>query len=130
VEIHVKIIGALLIFLSMIHVIFPKYFNWKEELARLSLVNKEMMIIHTFFISFMVLLMGILCITSSSELVNTPFGKKIAFGFAIFWFVRLLVQFFGYSSNLWKGKKMETTVHIIFSLFWLYCSLTFLLVSL
>ena len=73
-ELHLKIIGALLIILAMVHVIFPRYFNWKEELISISHINREMMYIHTFFIALMVLLMGILCITSSYELVNTPLG--------------------------------------------------------
>ena len=37
-------------------------------------------------------------------------------GLAIFWTVRLGVQFFGYSSVLWRGKTFETIVHILFSI--------------
>ncbi len=74
-----------------------------------------MMTIHTLFVALIVLLMGLLCLTTSHDLIETSLGKKISLGFGIFWLVRLLVQFFGYSSELWKGKKFETTVHIIFS---------------
>jgi hypothetical protein len=38
---------------------------------------------------------------------------------------RLFIQFFGYSSKLWKGKIFETLIHIIFSLFWIYLSIVF-----
>tara|TARA_R110000737_G_scaffold217581_1_gene233983 strand:- start:720 stop:905 length:186 start_codon:yes stop_codon:yes gene_type:complete len=47
-EVHLKIIGVLLMALALVHIIFPKYFNWKEELKSLSLINKQMMTIHTF----------------------------------------------------------------------------------
>lgn len=124
-EIHFKIIGILLIALALVHIIFPKYFNWDEELKSLSLINRQMMTVHTFFIALTVLLMGLLCLTSSAELIETNLGKKISFGLGIFWTIRLVIQFFGYSTDLWKGKKFETSMHIIFSLLWIYLSSVF-----
>jgi hypothetical protein len=128
-EIQLKIIGILLILLAIIHVIFPRYFNWTTELASLSLVNKQMMYVHTFFIAFTVLLMGVLCLTSSTQLIETDLGKKICLGFGVFWTIRLLIQFFGYSSKLWKGKTFETVVHIVFSFLWVYLSYVFLAIA-
>jgi hypothetical protein len=124
-EIHFKVIGILLMVLALVHIIFPSYFNWKEELKALSLINREMMMVHTLFIALTILLMGLLCLTSSRELLETNLGKKISLGLAVFWSLRLLIQFIGYSSVLWKGKRMETTVHILFSLFWTYLSVVF-----
>ncbi|MFN1216100.1 hypothetical protein ACKW6Q_03850 [Chryseobacterium kwangjuense] len=121
-EIHLQITGTLLIVLAFVHIIFPKYFNWEKELQSLSLMNREMMWVHTIFIALTVFLMGLLCVTSPQELTGTAFGRKIALGLAIFWTVRLFIQFFGYSSELWKGKTFETIVHIIFSLLWVYLS--------
>lgn len=124
-EIHLIIIGILLMVLALIHIIFPKYFNWKEELNSLSLINKEMMQVHTFFIALAVFLMGLLCLVSSAEMVHTEFGKKISLGLGVFWMIRLFIQFFGYSKDLWKGKMFETVVHIVFSLFWIYLTTVF-----
>lgn len=125
-EIQIRLIGMLLMVLALVHVVFPKYFNWKKELKSLNLMNKQMMQIHTFFIALVVFLMGILCFTSSTELLETALGKRIILGLAIFWGLRLLIQFFGYSSKLWKGKKFETIIHIIFSMLWVYISFIFL----
>ncbi|NBP69200.1 MAG: hypothetical protein EBR30_21925 [Cytophagia bacterium] len=124
-EIHFKIAGALLVMLALVHGIFPKYFKWETELKPLSLINRQMMQVHTFFIALILLLMGLLCLTSAKELSETNLGKKISLGLAIFWTTRLLIQFFGYSSDLWKGKKFETFAHIAFSLFWIYLSVIF-----
>jgi hypothetical protein len=124
-EIHFKIAGALLVTLALVHGIFPKYFKWKTELKPLSLINRQMMQVHTFFIALILLLMGLLCLTSAKELSETSLGKKISLGLAIFWTARLLIQFFGYSSDLWKGKKFETFAHIVFSIFWMYLSVIF-----
>lgn len=125
-EIHYKIIGVLLMILSLIHVFFPKYFNWKEELKSLSLMNRQMMTVHTFFIAFIVFLIGLLCLISAEELTHTRLGKTISLGLGIFWTVRLFFQLFVYSPKLWKGKTFETIIHIVFSLFWLYMSFVFL----
>lgn len=126
-HIHIKIIGFLLIALAVVHVIFPKYFNWNKELKSLSLINRQMMTVHTFFIAFTVFLMGLLCLTSTSELIETNLGKKISLGLGVFWTIRLFIQLFVYSSDLWKGKKFETVIHILFSIFWIYFSSIFLI---
>jgi hypothetical protein len=129
-ELHLKISGSLLVVLSILHVFFPAYFKWKEELKNLSLINRQMMYVHTFFIAFVVFSMGVFCLTSYKEMIETSVGKKVALGFGIFWVLRLLIQFFGYSSQLWKGKTFETIVHIIFSLLWIYLSTIFILIFL
>jgi hypothetical protein len=129
-ELHLKIIGILLVLLSLLHAIFPRYFKWKSELNSISDINRQMMYVHAFFIAFLVFLMGLLCLTSSAELITTTFGKRISMGLGIFWLTRLFIQFFGYSSLLWKGKTFETTVHVLFTALWTYLSTVFLLIYL
>lgn len=125
-HLHLKIIGVLLIALALVHLVFPKYFDWERELRSLSLINRQMMTVHTFFIGLAVFLMGLLCLTLSDELIDTNLGKKISLGLGIFWAARLFIQFFGYSTELWKGKTFETVMHIVFSLLWIYVSFIFL----
>jgi len=129
-EIHLKIVGFILIVLAFVHIIFPRYFSWKEQLKSLTLINKQLMYVHTFFIAITTLLMGVLCLLCAKDLVRTDFGQKIAFGLALFWIMRLFFQFFVYSKELWRGKRFETGVHIIFSILWLYISVIFSLVAL
>ena len=124
-ELQLKIVGFLFVALAFTHVIFPKYFDWKNDLKDMSLINREVMYVHTFFIGLMVFLMGLLCITSSAALTQTKLGSTIALGLAIFWGIRLIVQFFGYSSQHWKGKRFETIVHVLLSILWLYVTAVF-----
>lgn len=126
-ELHFNIAGILLILLAALHALFPRYFNWEAELVPLSLINRQMFYIHTFFIALLLLLTGLLCVTSAQELISTSLGKKVSVGLAVFWIARLAIQFFGYSSELWKGKKFETAMHLIFSLLWIYFSFVFLI---
>jgi len=127
-ELHLKIIGTLLIALALVHVIFPRYFDWKNDLKPLSLINRQMMLVHTLFLALTVLLMGILCLTGATEITGTKLGNNIALGFFIFWLLRLIIQFFGYSAELWRGKRFETFVHVLFSLFWTYMCIVFFMV--
>ncbi|WP_290790421.1 hypothetical protein [Flavihumibacter sp. UBA7668] len=122
---HLQLIGWFLIGLSLLHLIFPSYFNWKKELAGLSVINREMMVVHTFFIALVVFLIGLLCITSAAELIETPLGKRISLGLGFFWLIRWIIQFTGYSSVNWKGKSFETAVHLFFSFVWGYLTVMF-----
>jgi len=125
---HLKIIGIILMLLAFVHIIFPKYFNWKKELQSLSLINNQMMYVHTFFVALIVFLMGVLCICCSDDIINTKLGKQLAFALFIFWGIRLIFQFLVYSPKLWKGKLFETVIHISFSALWIYFTTIFFLV--
>jgi hypothetical protein len=125
IETHIKISGLFFLALSFIHVFFPRYFKWQTELANISQINRQMMYVHCFFIGLILFLLGLLCISSSSEIVSTILGKRISVGLSIFWIARLLIQFFGYSKELWVSKKKETIINITFILIWSYISSVF-----
>jgi hypothetical protein len=124
-ETQLKIIGAMFVGLAFMHVFFPRRFKWKEELSVLSLLTRQIMYVHTLFIALIILLMGLLCLSSAGDLLNTALGKRVLLGMAMFWGVRLMIQFVGYSSELWKGKRFETAIHIIFSIAWTYFTAVF-----
>jgi hypothetical protein len=126
-ELQLKIIGILLIILALIHFSFPKYFDWKRELSSLSIINRQLMYVHSFFIAFVIFLIGLLCLTSTNELLKTSLGKQISLGLGLFCSARLGIQFFGYSSRIWKGKTFETIIHILFVILWAYLSIIFVL---
>ncbi len=121
-----EICGLGLVGLSLMHAGFPRYFGWKTELAGLSPINREMMKVHTLFIALTVLLMGLLCLSSATLLMDTVLGRRVSLGLGLFWGLRLGIQIFGYSSSLWRGKRFETAVHILFTVFWSMLTFTFL----
>lgn len=126
-EIHLKIVGAVLIGLALMHIVIPKYFKWEQELTSLTLITRQILYVHTFFIGFIVLLMGLLCLSYSHELIYDPFGRVISLGLFAFWLTRLIFQFLVYSPKTWQGKRFETAMHIIFSAVWLYFTSVFLM---
>lgn len=111
--------GAGLIFLAVAHVAFPRRFNWQEELSRLSLLNRQIFWIHTLFIMVVVALMGtVLLLEPAALLERSRLGVWVTGGFALFWGLRLVIQWFGYSHRLWWGKPVETVIHLVFTLAW------------
>ena len=123
---QLKFAGATLIFLALAHLFFDARFHWREETARMSLLNRQMFYVHTFFVALTVFLMGALCLLGTRALLQpTLAGSWVCGGFAVFWACRLFCQFFVYSSALWRGLRFETAIHVLFALAWAYYTVLF-----
>ncbi len=123
---HLKLVGIGLIGLAFVHIVLPRWCNWAEELARLSLLNRQLMQVHTFFIALVVWVFGALTFFYTDELLSkSKLAQVILAGFAVFWAVRLYFQFFVYDAKLWRGQRVETIVHILSTFFWTYCAVVY-----
>ena len=120
-EWHLRLAGALQIALAALHLAFPRRFHWKEELTRLSLLNRQMFLVHTLFLCVVLVLMGGLSLFAPAALLEaTPLSRLVLGGFAVFWGLRLAVQWFVYDASLWRGDRFNTIVHVVFSILWAY----------
>lgn len=126
-EVHLRALGVLFVVLAFVHGIFPRRFAWATELPLLSLINQQLMTVHTFFIAVVVFLIGVVCVIDAHDLVSTSLGRHVCAGLAVFWGLRLYAQHFVYSSALWRGKSFETAVHIAFTLLWQWATVVFAL---
>ncbi len=120
-EWHLRIAGALQIALALLHLVFPRRFQWKEELARLSPLNRQIFLVHTFFICLVLVMIGSLSLLAPSALLEpTRLSCLVLGGFTTFWGLRLFCQWFVYDPALWRGQPFNTVVHVLSSLLWLY----------
>ncbi|MEZ6195313.1 MAG: hypothetical protein R3F20_06270 [Planctomycetota bacterium] len=117
---HLAIGGTGLVILGLAHTGFSRYFGWREDFAKLTLFNRNMAAVHAAFIAFTCVLMGLLMISSAEELRTTPLGHRVAWGLVAFWGFRLVTQLFWYPAALWRGRRFETTVHVVFTAYWIY----------
>jgi hypothetical protein len=118
---HLRIAGVGLIVLAFAHLAFPKQFHWKEELARLSLLNRQVFQVHTFFIGLVLVLFGALSsLYADALLTPSPLSKAVLAGFTLFWALRLFVQLFVYDRALWRGNRLYTGFHVLFTAYWTY----------
>jgi hypothetical protein len=120
-EWHLRIAGALQIALALLHLAFPRRFRWHEELARLSPLNRQIFHVHTIFICVVLVMIGALSLLAPEALLErSRLSRLVLGGFAGFWGLRLLCQWFVYDAGLWRGHAFNTAVHGLFSLLWLY----------
>ena len=125
-EVHLRMAGGLLLARAALHASFPRRFHWDEELPRLSLMNRQMFVVHSFFIALAVGLMGALGLFFADALLEkTRLGKLVLAGLTIFWSARLITQLFVYDSRLWRGNRFHTRVHVAFTCLWLYLIVVF-----
>lgn len=121
VNTHLHIVGVLLMVLALAHAAFSRYFGWREEFARVSLLSRQMFYVHTFFVALTVFFMGALAFWGAHELLRPTFlARALGGALTLFWAARLFCQFFVYSSQLWRGKAFETRMHWLFALLWTY----------
>jgi hypothetical protein len=125
-ETCLRIAGLLLILLASIHVTFPKRFAWGEELARLSLLNRQMFLVHVGYIVFTVGAMGALSLVFPQALIEKSLLARLVLAWLLlFWFSRLFVQWLVYDKALWRGDRFHTAVHFVFTGLWAYLAIVY-----
>jgi cation transport ATPase len=119
--VHLKVVGLSLLLLAALHFAFPRRFQWAEELRRLSLLNRQMFLVHCFFIVLTLVLMGALALFFTDALLEaTSLARLVLAGLVIFWAARLVCQLAVYDSRLWRGNRFNTVVHVAFTGLWTY----------
>ena len=124
--VHLRATGVLLAVLVVVHAFVPGRLRWREELPRLSLVNRQIFEVHTLFIVLVLALSSTLLLTSSDALLEpSRLSRALLFGLTLFWGLRMLMQWFYYSPAVWRGNRFNTVAHCAFSTVWLYMTATF-----
>ena len=119
--VHLRIVGALMALLVVMHAFVPRRLRWREELARLSTINRQIFQVHTLFIVLLLAFFAVLfAIYAEALLEPGPLSRAVLTGLTIFWTLRLLTQWFVYSPEVWHGNRFNTTVHAVISLVWIY----------
>ena len=123
---HLRMVGVFMALLVVVNLFVPVRLKWREEMARLSLVNRQIFEVHGIFIVLTLALFSALLLTSGEALLErTPLSRAVLIGLTIFWGLRMLMQWFYYSPNVWRGNRFNTMVHYVFSGAWVYVTTTF-----
>jgi hypothetical protein len=118
---HLRAVGVLMALLAIVNLFVPGRFNWREELSRVSLLNRQIFVAHTVFIVLLIVLMSALLLTCAEALLEpTRLSRAVLLGLTIFWGLRMLMQWFFYSPQVWRGNRLHTALHGVFSLGWVY----------
>jgi hypothetical protein len=119
--VHLRIVGVVMAALVPVNVIVPIRFRWREEMAQLSLVNRQIVQAHAVFLVLTLALFSALLLTSAAALLQpTSLSRAVLIGLTLFWALRMLMQLCFYSTAIWRGHRFNTVMHYIFSATWVY----------
>jgi hypothetical protein len=119
--IHLRAVGVLMALLVGVNLVVPFRFHWREEMSRLSLLNRQIFQAHSFFIVLTLALFSVLLLTCSDDLLEpTRLSRALLIGLTIFWGSRMLMQWCFYSPRVWRGHRFHTVMHCVFSGVWIY----------
>ena len=118
--IALRIAGAGLILLALLHIPIGRQLKWREDAAQLTPMNASIFHVHNFFICLVLVIMGLPCLLDPMMFLEISRAAKwVTWSFASFWAIRLYCQWFVYRADLWLGKRMETCLHWWFTLIWI-----------
>jgi hypothetical protein len=126
VLVHLRIVGVVMAWLVFVNLYVPGRFHWREEMARLSLLNRQIFQAHSVFLVLTLALFSALLLTCSDTLLEpTRLSRAVLIGLTIFWALRMLMQWWFYSPEIWRGHRFNTVMHYMFSATWMYVTIVF-----
>jgi hypothetical protein len=89
--------GVYILLLVLLHLMFWKLFDWKNDLGKLSFINRQVMQILNLTLTSAFIIFSYISIFHSTEMLTTDLGKVLLLLISIFWTLRAIQQayFFG-----------------------------------
>jgi len=124
--VHLHLVGVVMASLVVVNLMVPGRFHWREEMSRLSLVNRQIFQAHSVFLVLTLALFSALLLTCGTALLEpTRLSRAVLFGLTVFWGLRMLMQWYFYSPLIWRGHRFNTVMHYVFSVVWVYVTTVF-----
>ncbi len=88
-----RLSGASLIVLSLFHGVLGRVLDWKKDTKKLTPLNARIFAVHTFFIAFVLLMLGLLSFGYPRLLLDRSDLARLLLGAVVlFWVLRLVIQ--------------------------------------
>jgi hypothetical protein len=124
--VNLRVVGVFMAALVVLNLFVPRHLGWREDLQRISLVNRQIFEVHAIFLVQTLALMSALLLTSADALLEpTRLARAVLVGLTLFWGLRMLMQWFYYSPATWRGQPFNTVMHVVFSVTWVYVTAVF-----
>lgn len=118
---HLRFSGLLLILLGLAHTRFGRYLHWKTDLLKVAPVNRQVFLVHCFYIASMLVMIGSLCLFLPIALLERqPLSRAVLGGMTLVWASRLWIQWFVFDRALWRDHTINRRIHYLLSVFWAY----------
>lgn len=119
--------GVIQCVIAIANIAIPGKLQYAENLAKVSVIVRQVFIVHAVYIVGMLLAFAVLCFGFASELTTGHgLGRAMSALLAVFWGVRLPVQLFYYDT---QPKRQHRVAHALFSLMFGYLAAVFALAA-
>ena len=112
-ELFLRIIAVAQLALAVLSFFLPRILNWKPDIARMSLLVRDVFVIHSWFISLTLIIWGVLTWRFAHEMAHAPteLSRWLAGAIGIFWGIRCVLQWLHYDRSHWHGIPSRTVMH-------------------
>ncbi len=118
---HLRCTGVILILLGLAHGGFGRRLNWQTDLQKLSLVNRQIFLVHCFYVALLLVMLGSLSLfMTPSLLLGNALSRAILGASTLWWGIRLYIQWFVFERALWRENRFNRRVHYLLTSFWVY----------
>jgi hypothetical protein len=91
---EIKLAAIFNLAFGVFHLFFWRLLDWKEQLRRVSEVNRAVIQTLNVCLTFMFLLVSYMCLFYTDEVRTTSIGKTLLIGMATFWLIRAALQIY------------------------------------
>lgn len=115
-ELFLKIIAVAQVAIALLNFAMPRILKWEADIARMSLLVRDVFKIHAWFISLTLVIWGVLTWRFAHEMAHAPteLSRWLCWAIAVFWGVRCALQWLHYDSSHWRGIPSRTVMHWVF----------------
>lgn len=119
--------GALQLVIAFANFFAPAKLHYKENLAKVSLIVRQIFLVHSAFIVLVLTGFGVMCLLFPQDLCAGGLGKFLVSFLALFWCLRVGLQFFYYDLAIKRENPWGT---FAFGFAFLYLASVFTTVTL
>ncbi|MBI4657552.1 MAG: hypothetical protein HY735_01675 [Verrucomicrobia bacterium] len=97
--------------IAILNLCLIRILGWREDLARMPLLVRQVFHVHCWFISVTLTLFAVMTWRFAGEFSTNAVCRWLAAGIGLFWALRTVLQATYYSSSHWRGQTGRTAIH-------------------
>lgn len=103
---YIWVAGGVQLLIAASNFLLPSRLRYRENLSRLAPIVRQIFVVHSVYLVLILALFSALCFLYAPELAGgTPLGKFLSACLAMFWLLRILIQFFYYDPAIKKRNR-------------------------
>lgn len=101
--------GAYNLAFALFHLCFWRLFNWRQDLASLRFINRQVMQVLNLCLTFAFLIFAYISFFHTAELVGTGLGRSLLLLISVFWLLRSVEQVLFFRLKHWVSAALFVT---------------------